>query len=176
MQQSTAHLTMEATTSALRSQIGTLNHENLKLQAEIGMLKEANMGLEAENGDLESQLREAEMMRRKLHNEIQELRGNIRVFVRVRPNISNDAVNGSTTMATIRYPNEREATEIEILASGESATGTVTMRNHHFTFDRIFTPRTTQLQVFEEVAHLTQSVLDGYNVSPKGKGSKSLLI
>ncbi|KAJ1574373.1 hypothetical protein NDA15_000734 [Ustilago hordei] len=100
-----------------------------------------------------------------MHNEVQELRGNIRVFCRVRPPSNNDASNGTEALATIRFPNEREATQIELLAAGESATGTVTMRNHLFTFDRVFQPTASQADVFEEIAHLTQSVLDGYNTS-----------
>lgn len=35
--------------------------------------------------ETEQKLRQAESMRRKLHNTIQELKGNIRVFCRVRP-------------------------------------------------------------------------------------------
>ncbi|CEH13680.1 c-terminal kinesin [Ceraceosorus bombacis] len=37
------------------------------------------------------------------------------------------------------------------------------MKTHAFRFDRVFQPSATQSDVFEEVAHLTQSVLDGYN-------------
>lgn len=136
-----------------------------QLRSQIEKLKEVNASLANDNAELESNLRVAETLRRRLHNEVQELRGNIRVFVRVRPSIQIDAANGTTSMATIRYPNEREATQIELLASGESASGTVTMKNHQFTFDRVFSPRASQAEVFEEVAHLTQSVLDGYNVS-----------
>ncbi|KAI3488555.1 hypothetical protein L1887_47429 [Cichorium endivia] len=142
-QQSTSHLTMESTNTALRSQIQT----------------------KAANAHLENELREAESLRRKLHNEVQELRGNIRVFCRVRPPSNNDANNGTEALATIRFPNEREANQIELLAAAESATGTVTMRNHLFSFDRVFQPSASQADVFEEIAHLTQSVLDGYNTS-----------
>ena len=39
----------------------------------------------AHNEALEAKVREAEALRRALHNQIQELKGNIRVFVRVRP-------------------------------------------------------------------------------------------
>lgn len=106
---------------------------------------------------LENELREAETLRRKLHNEVQELRGNIRVFARVRPSNNNDARSGAgEELATIRYPNEREANQIELLAAGESATGTATMKNHQFSFDRVFRPEHNQADVFEEIAHLTQ--------------------
>lgn len=156
---------MEATTSALRIKIGSLDETIAQLHALVTELSERNNYLAQENAELESGVREAETIRRRLHNEVQELRGNIRVFVRVRPSVANDVANGTTAMASMRFPNEREATQIELLAAGESALGTVTMKNHHFTFDRIFTPAATQSDVFEEVAHLAQSVLDGYNVS-----------
>ena len=40
-------------------------------------------------------------MRRKLHNLVQELRGNIRVFARCRPFLPSDGgSNGSTTVIT----------------------------------------------------------------------------
>ncbi|PWN91373.1 putative c-terminal kinesin [Acaromyces ingoldii] len=161
-QQSTAHLTMESQHAALRTQIGSQKDEIQGLQGRIQELEAANRLLQNTSLHLESELREAESLRRKLHNEVQELRGNIRVFARVRPSVKNDA-NNSTSLASIRFPNEREANQIELLAMGESATGTATMRNHLFTFDRVFQPHTSQADVFEEVAHLTQSVLDGYN-------------
>lgn len=164
-QQSTSQLTLEAANSALRIQLNSKDDIISQLERQTLLLKESTSTLISEKSELEDNLRFAETLRRKLHNEVQELRGNIRVFVRVRPSISNDAANGTTTMATIRYPNEREATQIELLASRESATGTAIMKNHQFTFDRVFSPKVTQPEVFEEVAHLTQSVLDGYNVS-----------
>ncbi|KDN41330.1 kinesin-domain-containing protein [Tilletiaria anomala UBC 951] len=174
-QQSTAHLTMESTHSALRNQITALTTDLDTHKARIAALEAELVDTKRSNAHLENELREAESLRRKLHNEVQELRGNIRVFARVRPSVRNDSVNavaqggaaadGTAALASIRYPNEREANQIEILAAGESATGTATMSKHIFTFDRVFQPSASQADVFEEVAHLTQSVLDGYNTS-----------
>lgn len=164
-QQSTSHLTMESTNTALRTRVQTLQDEIETLRAKIATLDAEMASTKSYNTHLENELREAESLRRKLHNEVQELRGNIRVFCRVRPATNNDASNGTEALATIRFPNEREASQIELLAAGESATGTVTLRNHLFTFDRVFKPSASQSDVFEEIAHLTQSVLDGYNTS-----------
>ncbi|SPO30756.1 c-terminal kinesin [Ustilago trichophora] len=164
-QQSTSHLTMESTNAALRSQIQVLQDEIEALRAKMATMDKDLTQTKEANLDLENELREAESLRRKLHNEVQELRGNIRVFCRVRPPSNNDVNNGIEALATIRFPNEREANQIELLAAGESALGTVTMRNHLFTFDRVFQPTASQADVFEEIAHLTQSVLDGYNTS-----------
>ncbi|PWN51008.1 C-terminal kinesin, partial [Violaceomyces palustris] len=164
----TSTLTMESTNTALRTQIAALQTELEHVNRRIVDMEKLVEETKQVNVSLENELREAETLRRKLHNEVQELRGNIRVFARVRPTVRNDSANaigGSEALATIKFPNEKEATQIEILAAGESATGTATMKNHLFTFDRVFQPSATQADVFEEIAHLTQSVLDGYNTS-----------
>ncbi len=44
----------------------------------------------AEIARLKGLLMQSETARRKLHNRVQELRGNIRVFVRVRPFLASD--------------------------------------------------------------------------------------
>lgn len=160
-QQSTAHLTHESTVSALRTQADALKLEIEKANLLCESLRQSTQATLEANAVLENDLREAETLRRKLHNEVQELRGNIRVFARVRPSNQNDVRSGAggeggAGLATIRYPNEREASQIELLAAGESATGTATMKNHQFTFDRVFRPEHNQSDVFEEIAHLTQ--------------------
>jgi kinesin family protein C1 len=65
---------------------------------------------------LESKLRTDEGLRKKLHNTILELKGNIRVFCRVRPFLK-DEVNGGEH---IMY---KEANAIELVQSNDSATG-----------------------------------------------------
>jgi kinesin family protein C1 len=48
------------------------------MKAEVSLAKERV-------DQVEEELRTAETIRRKLHNQVQELKGNIRVFARVRP-------------------------------------------------------------------------------------------
>lgn len=54
--------------------------------------------------ELEDQLKVGELQRRKLHNTIQELRGNVRVFARVRPFLETDGIADSadTSIPTIQ--------------------------------------------------------------------------
>lgn len=94
---------------------------------------------------LEHQLARAEGTRRDLHNAIQELKGNIRVFCRVRP--CKDGTKTSLQML--------EANKLTVSYSGES---------YPFSFDRVFAGCTPQASIFDEVAGLVQSALDGYKV------------
>eukprot|EP00466_Bigelowiella_natans_P015931 jgi/Bigna1/34079/e_gw1.4.233.1 len=93
------------------------------------------------------------MTRRELHNQIQDLKGNIRVMVRVRPFLSHDGENVGTP---IRF--EPDSRTVLIQSVGERS------KKHRFKFDHVFRFESTQAQCFEEVSALVQSALDGYNV------------
>ena len=80
----------------------------------------------------------------------QELRGNIRVYVRVKP----------------LSPEEREAGVQPVLRCTDDSRISVAGQGppRVFDFDRSFGPETSQQVVFEDVAPLVTSALDGYNV------------
>ncbi|KAF9900006.1 kinesin-like nuclear fusion protein [Linnemannia zychae] len=144
---------VECTENTLKQRNATIENLEQKLIESKRLVK-----------DLEQRIRQEETIRRRLHNTIQELRGNIRVFCRVRPVISsaNGTKKGSLT-ASINYP-DIEGREIEFSQSTENATGTQVAKAYPFTFDRVFQPSSTQEDVFEEISQLVQSALDGYNV------------
>jgi kinesin family protein C1 len=107
-------------------------------------------------------LRAEETLRRKLHNQVQELKGNIRVFCRVRPVVGGD----EETPATINFPDQNDESK-EIVVKGpetKSALGNVTASNNAFSFDRVFDPSSANADIFDEISQLVQSALDGYNV------------
>eukprot|EP00747_Dinoflagellata_sp_TGD_P164390 gnl/TRDRNA2_/TRDRNA2_184268_c0_seq1.p1 gnl/TRDRNA2_/TRDRNA2_184268_c0~~gnl/TRDRNA2_/TRDRNA2_184268_c0_seq1.p1 ORF type:complete len:1175 (+),score=317.96 gnl/TRDRNA2_/TRDRNA2_184268_c0_seq1:73-3597(+) len=95
---------------------------------------------------LEQQAKASEQTRRDLHNAIQELKGNIRVFCRVRPQLA-----AGDDPAVLPSDDVR----LSVGHGGE---------NHSFSFDKVFGPASRQEQVFEEVSGLVQSALDGYKV------------
>lgn len=103
--------------------------------------------------DLKKKLYESEEKRRSLHNIVQDLRGNIRVFVRCRPFLSCDQ-------------NETEETPL-ILHDDQSSlsilphTGSKPLT---FSFDKIFDSKATQENVFSDLSDLIQSAMDGYKV------------
>ncbi|KAK4484414.1 hypothetical protein RD792_006993, partial [Penstemon davidsonii] len=113
--------------------------------------------LELQNrlADAESKIVEGEKLRKKLHNTILELKGNIRVFCRVRPLLPDDGV-GTDTKA-VSFPTSMEALGrgIDLTHNGQKLS---------FTFDKVFMPDASQEDVFVEISQLVQSALDGYKV------------
>ena len=116
---------------------------------------------EATIAQLEAKAKEDEKLRKKLHNTIQELKGNIRVFARVRPSPQETAadsgvqlfdINGSKSLV-INDPNGRA-----------DSTGEIKARSIDFSYDHVFGPESRQEDVFEEISQLVQSALDGYKV------------
>ena len=94
---------------------------------------------------LESEIVRSEQLRRMMHNCIQELRGNIRVFVRTRPFLPGDGYTGSGDNST---------SAISILPDGESLAIHDNLRkcDHKFPFDKVFPPSSGQDNVFDKVA------------------------
>lgn len=106
---------------------------------------------DARIADLEAQLIKGEQLRRIMHNRIQELRGNIRVFVRTRPFLPGD---GSATESSITVARDDQTIWIKDRSS----------KSQEFTFDKVFSPAAGQDAIFAEVSEFVQSALDGYHV------------
>ncbi|CAK9142218.1 unnamed protein product [Ilex paraguariensis] len=91
---------------------------------------------------------------RKLYNEVQDLKGNIRVYCRIRPFLSGQ----SKKQTSIEYIGENG----ELVVSNPLKQGKDSHRL--FKFNKIFGPAATQEEVFLDTRPLIRSVLDGYNV------------
>lgn len=91
---------------------------------------------------------------RKLHNEVQEFKGNIRVYCRIRP-----FLRGQKEKQTVaEYIGENG----ELVVVNPSKQGKEGRRS--FKFNTVYSPAATQAQVYSDIQPLVQSVLDGYNV------------
>lgn len=159
---------LEETCSSQREQISVLQHQlaaaNQKLKmadlssseirTEYEEQKRIVSELQDRLRDSETQLLEGERLRKKLHNTILELKGNIRVFCRVRPLLPDD---GPGAEATVCYPTSVELAGrgIDLIQSGQK---------YPFTFDKVFAHDASQQEVFMEISQLVQSALDGYKV------------
>ncbi|KAI4343247.1 hypothetical protein MLD38_027775 [Melastoma candidum] len=88
------------------------------------------------------------------YNEIQELKGNIRVYCRIRPFLPGQSVR----QTTIDYLGENG----ELVVANPSKHG---KEGHRlFKFNKVFGPATSQEEVYLDTQPLIRSVLDGYNV------------
>ncbi|CAH2086395.1 unnamed protein product [Euphydryas editha] len=95
---------------------------------------------------------------RVLRNTVQDLKGNIRVYCRVRPPLESEASKPLYNLNVLDACSI-EVEKIELLNSARKGKS-----QHSFSFDGIFTPHSSQEDVFSEVSPMVQSALDGYNV------------
>uniref|UniRef100_A0A9I9DGK1 Kinesin-4-like n=1 Tax=Cucumis melo TaxID=3656 RepID=A0A9I9DGK1_CUCME len=89
---------------------------------------------------------------RKLYNQVQDLKGSIRVYCRVRPFLSGQS-NYLSVVDSIEDGN------ITVNAPSKHGKG-----QRSFSFNKVFGPSATQVEVFADMQPLVRSVLDGYNV------------
>ena len=157
----TLNLTLDASNKAMKEKIDFLESDSqAQSQAFNDLHRRMQEAIEAAELANEK-LRQEETLRRKLHNQVQELKGNIRVMCRVRPASASEA-----DPAKIVFP-DADADSKEVAVQGpekQNALGNVTAANHAFSFDRVFSPTSQNGEIFEEISQLVQSALDGYNV------------
>eukprot|EP00930_Biecheleria_cincta_P018178 TRINITY_DN1424_c0_g2_i1.p1 TRINITY_DN1424_c0_g2~~TRINITY_DN1424_c0_g2_i1.p1 ORF type:complete len:970 (+),score=222.53 TRINITY_DN1424_c0_g2_i1:31-2940(+) len=121
---------------------------------EIQKLLDATSMIRERSKALEDKYKEAMEDRKKLHNLVLDLKGNIRVFVRVRPMNAKEKPTEPEGEPTIQF---RDDINIGVYDGTHS-------RRKWFEFDQVFAPDTVQNAVFEEAKPLATSTLDGYNV------------
>ncbi|CAI9760358.1 unnamed protein product [Fraxinus pennsylvanica] len=91
---------------------------------------------------------------RQLHNQVQDLKGTIRVYCRVRPFLSRQ----SNVQSTVDYIGENG----NIMIVNPQKQGKEARRV--FTFNKVFGTNVTQQQIYADTQPLIRSVLDGYIV------------
>jgi kinesin family member C1 len=96
--------------------------------------------------------------RKLLHNMVLDLRGNIRVFARVRPPLPSEEHRMLCGWSFV------DETALEIHSNELVPSGGRKQTKHDFAFDQVFDPNTLQEDIFETVSPLIQSALDGYNI------------
>ncbi|KAK4482151.1 hypothetical protein RD792_009292 [Penstemon davidsonii] len=89
---------------------------------------------------------------RKLYNQVQDLKGSIRVYCRVRPFLPGQV----NTLSSVDHFEEGTITINTMAKNGKG--------RKSFNFNKVFGPSATQEEVFSDTQPLIRSVLDGYNV------------
>jgi kinesin family member C1 len=151
--QSTAHLSLTTQNHALEAQSTALQFQIDVYSRSISELTLKLESAQKQVDDLKKDAMESEFVRRKLHNMVQELKGNIRVFCRVRPVLPSDHAtppslssslasdSGSEDLekiqANMSFPDLRDHKEIVVSSSSSSATGQERKEVYNFGFDRV---------------------------------------
>ncbi|KAF9618842.1 hypothetical protein IFM89_002710 [Coptis chinensis] len=91
--------------------------------------------------------------RKRLFNQVIELKGNIRVFCRCRPLNQGEVSSGCSSVVEF---NSFKDNELQILCGDSS--------RKLFKFDHVFGPQDDQEAVFAQTSPVVTSVLDGFNV------------
>ncbi|NXH40462.1 KIFC1 protein, partial [Dicaeum eximium] len=106
----------------------------------------------------EERIHQLEMERRRLHNDIQELRGNIRVFCRVRPLLPEERER-QRGLPHLHFP-PQDARSLSQVGRERRAE-----LRYDFSFDRVFPPGASQQEIFQEIQLLVQ-VCAQISISP----------
>ena len=114
-------------------------------QSSLRKMKLMDQGSNKEIIELRALYHREVLQRKLLYNKLQELRGNIRVFCRCRydPNADN----------VLNFTSDQDLSLVS--AQGQKKS---------FRFDRVFSPSSTQEEVFQDTLPLITSCVDGYNV------------
>ncbi len=112
-------------------------------------LKEATAELEI----VATKYKEEQVKRKQLLNELEDMKGKVRVYARIRPFSKTEKSDPERAIACFQIPDEVSLT-----------IGNERNRIKDYQFDSVFGPSSTQEQVFEETKRLIQSAIDGYNV------------
>lgn len=92
-------------------------------------------------------------LRKQCHNELVRLKGNIRVFCRVRP-VSQEEQDSADAKTMLSFDSDDDAI-LYLSNRGKIMT---------FELDKVFPPQASQEEVFQEVRSLVTSCIDGFNV------------
>lgn len=137
----------------LKQEHAEISSEVFELRERSTVLAESNSSLLQEISECKEQLFRSNMERKELHNTVMDLRGNIRVFCRVRPPLDSEQ---EKQLCGWNYLDEAT---VEIVNYDKNKANSYT-----FSFDQVFHPASDQECIFEMVSPLIQSALDGYNI------------
>lgn len=154
---------IESTYTSVVSERDKLKTENTKLSGltgELAALKakteyflqvEAQLGTKTQEYDmLAEQFKKETTLRKKYKNELEDLKGAIRVYARCRPMAKYEIEKGCKSVVEIK-----DETSLKVITS---------RGDKDFEFDAVFSDMSTQDQVFEDTKRLVESCIDGFNV------------
>lgn len=144
--------TTKAQLEETRGELEFLQSEHTCIKEENDTLKQSLKTAQDDGEFFKEEFFRLEMERKRLHNTIMDLKGNIRVFCRIRPPLDNEADK------MLCQWNMHDETSFDVTAYDTNKKKTVKV---DYAFDNVFHMKSTQEDIFENVSPLIQSALDG---------------
>eukprot|EP00056_Hartaetosiga_gracilis_P008776 m.126183 g.126183 ORF g.126183 m.126183 type:complete len:869 (-) comp12989_c1_seq1:243-2849(-) len=155
-QSADTHLLVEDMQRKIRSLRREKEEMSAELQTNVEMIgnmfdralqysKALNSSVTTQVQEIRAKYLKEQVLRKLLYNKVQELRGNIRVFCRVR--------RDNRSKCVIQFPSDTEMI-VPRLQGGEETVD----------FEKCYSPNSTQEEVFADTKPLILSSIDGYNV------------
>merc|ERR1719421_401634 len=133
-----------------------MQEELARLQSMGKVYEESADRLRVAEGELDKMMqlyKQEQLLRKKYHNTIQDMKGAVRVYCRYRPMLASEAND-----AVVLQKKDEFSVQLTRERNGVKEART-------FNFDSVFDLRSTQQEVFTDCADIVQSALDGYNVT-----------
>mmetsp|Transcript_24578 Transcript_24578/g.59154 ORF Transcript_24578/g.59154 Transcript_24578/m.59154 type:complete len:731 (-) Transcript_24578:225-2417(-) len=153
---------------AAKKRVDEKTEEDVELENKQKALLEAVEKInemQAQIKQLEEKRLQDEKRRRDLHNRVQDLLGNFRVYCR----IASASKEGKSLSFLTRIEDGAGVLEVNTKSTGKS--NRRKQNRHIFAFDRVFGSDSTYMDVFEHMKPLVTSVMDGHNVTIFSYGS-----
>ncbi|KAK3796846.1 hypothetical protein RRG08_015008 [Elysia crispata] len=122
--------------------VGAVIKDAIKAAAD---LKKSDVGSQQELEEIRSLYQKEALQRRLLYNQLQELRGNIRVFCRPR--------RDDRAQMCLKFPSDQDI----MVSTGDGS-------KKMFNFDKVYNTEVSQEQIFTDTQPIITSCVDGYNV------------
>ncbi|KAF6165546.1 hypothetical protein GIB67_006436 [Kingdonia uniflora] len=134
-----------------QSQLSREAHECADSVPDLNKMVFAVQELVTQYEDLKLKYNEEQAKRKKLHNQVEEAKG--MVFCRCRPLNMEEVSAGYPTVVDFDAAKDGD---LGVLTGGST--------KKTFKFDRVYSPKDDQVDVFVDASPMVVSVLDGYNV------------
>jgi len=134
-------------TAALKDYKESMDQLQAMFTKVISMNKQIADNTREQVQDITKRYRAEQMQRKLLYNQVQELRGNIRVFARVRADDRNPCM--------MKFPDETNVLVTSLDPKQQPI---------NYEFEHVYSNKSTQEEVFKDTEALCMSCVDGYNV------------
>ncbi len=142
----------KATENKLKAEIKAREEALAKERDEVAKWQKEHAAAAAQKESAAKALQKEQKLRKKYYNEMEDMKGKIRVYCRVRPMLDHEKARNCEPCLTI-IGDEDISVEVKERRIKKN-----------FQFDKVYEETTSQATVFADTKKLVQSAIDGYNV------------